>query len=308
MNLTFRRFAAIVFTACALIFFVAIPQARAGNVGIATGNSTLTYYKIGNDIRSMCGSKDLNINVYESSGTLNNIERVLEDKRTQYAIVQADGLAFKSREDKKTRDKIKMIMPLYDEEIHLVATVASGIRSDKDLNGKRVVIGTQGSGNWVTSQVIKAEANMDWQDIEVTAAEGMTQMLLGQADAMIVVAGKPASLLQNIGAGAKGKLRIVPMINPALANVYSQSYITEGMYDFSPNRVNTYAVKAILVTYDFKSQYQADITSLTSCISNNLSKLQDSGHAKWRQVDPSSYRQVQWPVHPAAERFLKKVK
>jgi TRAP transporter TAXI family solute receptor len=275
------------------------------DVGIATGNPSLTYFKIGNDIKNVC--KDSHVTVYESSGSLVNIERVLEDKRTQYAIVQQDALAFKALDDKKTKEKIKMIMPLYNEEIHFVVANPN-IKSLKDLVGKRVVIGTEGSGNWVSSQIIKAKTEIEWVDVLVSPTEGINKMLLGGADAMFVVGGKPVSLLQNIGAEAKGKLRLVSMSHPALDDFYIKSSITEGMYAWSPGRINTYAVKSILVTFDFKSQYQNDISKLVGCITNNLGKLQSDGHAKWREVEPSDYKLVKWPVHPAAERFLSKVK
>lgn len=299
--------AALLFAAFLASFFV-ITGAQAQEVGITTGLTTGTYYKAANDIASVCSTSTKKIKVYESSGSLANIERVLSDKRTQYGITQQDALTYMALDNNDVKNKIKMIFPLYNEDIVLVATVASGIRGLNDLRGRRVVTGAENSGNWLSAMVIKSKTEIDWKDVTVTPGEGITQLLLGQADAMFVVAGSPVKVLADLGGAAKGKLKLVPISHPALDGFYIKTTVPEGTYDWSPARNPTYAVKSILVTFDFKSQYQEEIGILTKCIVNNLATLQEGSqyHPKWREVDPQSYGQVKWPVHPVAERFLKR--
>jgi hypothetical protein len=76
------------------------------------------------------------------------------------------------------------------------------------------------------------------------------------------------------------------------------------MYAWSKTPVRTYAVKNVLVTFDYKTQFQKEIGGLTSCIVKNLDALQETGHEKWREVDPHSYTKVKWPVHAVSKGIL----
>lgn len=281
-----------------------INLASAAEAGLTTGSPNGVYYAMGKDIQKTC-SATVPLQVYESAGSVSNVERVLGDKRYQYGIVQQDALLYKALTDQKAKDKIKIIMPLHNDTIHLIATASSGIRSLADLKGKRVIIGADGSGNWVTANLIQAKTDIDWQAIEVSPDQGITQLLLGQADAMFYVIGKGGKLLTSLGSAAKGKLKLVPMNNPQLDSFYIPTTIPDGTYDWAPTPVHTYAVKNVLVTFDFKTQYQAEIGALTSCIVKNLNSLQEgAGVSNWRDVEPADYKLVKWPVHPAAERIL----
>jgi TRAP transporter TAXI family solute receptor len=291
---------AIVFAVC---FVLSKNSFGAEPAGITTGAPTAVYYQMATSIQKTC-SAQVALTVHESTGSVSNVERVLTDKRYQYGITQLDALAYKGLSDQRAKDKIKMIMPLHDNDIHLIATPQSGIRNMADLQGKRVIVGPDGSGNWVTSQLIKAKTGLTWEDIPAGPDAGITQLLLGQADAMIFTGGKPVPMLQKIGAGGNGKIRLIPMSHPALDGFYTNVTIPEGMYAWSKTPVHTYGVKNVLVTYDYRAQFQKEIADLTSCIVNNLTYFQETGHEKWREVDPASYKQVKWPVHPVALRYL----
>lgn len=301
----FQRFTATVMIGVfGIIMYSMIHRAWGAEVaGITTGASNATYYQVGQDIAKACGNV-VPLTVYESAGSVSNVERVLADKRYQYGITQQDALAYKALSDSRAKDKIKMVMPLYDNDIHVIASVASGIKNQNDLRGKRVVVGQNGSGNWVTAQLLKAKLGIDWQDIVATNESGLTMLLLGQADAMVYMVGKPAPILQKVGKAGLGKIRLVPLNSPALDSFYIGETIPDGIYDWSPTPVHTYAVKNVLVTFDYKAQFQKEIGALTQCIVKNLPNLQESGHDKWREVDPHSYSKVKWPVHPMAKPYL----
>jgi hypothetical protein len=82
--------------------------------------------------------------------------------------------------------------------------------------------------------------------------------------------------------------------------------IPSGAYAWQAGTTPTYKVKFALMTYAFKQQYQTEIGSLVSCITRNIGKLQATGHAKWRNVDPSEIDKISWAVHPAALAAIKR--
>jgi hypothetical protein len=283
---------------------VSLSAFAVGEAGITTGSATGKYYAMGRDIQKQCAAT-VPLIVYESAGSVSNVERVLSDPRYQYGIVQQDALAYKALSDPKARDKIKLIMPLHNDEIHLIATQASGIRSINDLRGKRVIVGAEGSGNYVTSAIIKAKTDIEWADVEIAPDQGLSQLLLGQADAMFYVVGKPAGPLMNLSATAGTKIKLIPLKHPNLEGFYISTLLPDHLYPWNPAAVSTYSVKNVLVTFDFKSQYQQEIGALTQCIVNNVSKWQGgAGDAKWREVDPADYKLVKWGTHPVSQRII----
>jgi len=285
------------------------PVVAMAAMGIATGSPTGTYYAVAQEMQKACkGTVD--IKVYESAGSLSNLERIFSDPNIQYGIVQLDALLYKQLTDKSMTDKVSLIIPFYKEEIEIVAAVG-GPNNLSQLKGKRVAIGLPGSGNWVSGRLVAGklgDANgPGFEAVEMSPQDGLTALANGKIDAVLVVGGKPFPLLKNLGAFANGRIKLVPMSDPRLDGFYQKAVIPEGLYDWQKTPVETYAVQSVLATFDYKSPaMQKDIGSLVTCLKNKLPELQASGHPKWREVDLDDLTRVNWPVHPAALKALGK--
>jgi TRAP transporter TAXI family solute receptor len=290
-------------TLIALIALTAAFSAHA-DVGLATGSSSGTYYAIGQDIKRTC--TNINVQVYESAGSLSNLDRIFADSKVQYGIVQSDALVYKDLSDHILMQKIKQIFPLYNEEINIIVNTKSGINKFEDLAGKKVVIGSSGSGNWVTANIIKAKTGIQWTDVEEQPAQSMVGLVTGEYDAAIVVAGKPIKFFQDLGASAANHVKLIPFTNPAVEGFYVRSSVPEGIYAWQTKPIQTYAVKSVMATYDYKNPVMGqEIGKLVSCIVKNLPQLQQTGHPKWKEVDPLQIDQVNWPIHPEALKAIK---
>jgi TRAP transporter TAXI family solute receptor len=135
------------------------------NMSILTGAKTGTYYRFGTDIadllRKECGAE---IAVKESQGSLANLQRLRHEANSQLAIVQQDSLDYLTKaaaSDPKLQEiarAIRLVFPLYSEEVHLVTTKATGIKRLKDIAGKRVAVGEAQSGTYLTSSSHMARA------------------------------------------------------------------------------------------------------------------------------------------------------
>ena len=285
--------------------FLSPAMAFAG-MGISTGSPSGTYYAVAQDLQRVCKGV-VDIKIYESAGSLSNLERIFSDPNVQYGIVQEDALLYKQLTDPELMAKIRVVAPFFREEIVVVAGANSGINSLQDLAGKRVVMGVPGSGNSVAAQLIAAKTGLDKsiKAIEASPKDGLDMLANGQADAVFVVGGKPFPLLQNLGSFANGRVKIVPLSSPALDGFYRKAMIPEGIYAWQKTAVQTYAVQSVLATFDYKSPtMQKDIGNLVKCMQEKLPELQEKGHPKWREVDLSDLKRVNWPVHPAALRAL----
>jgi TRAP transporter TAXI family solute receptor len=280
-----------------------ITTAQAASVGIASGNPTGTNYPMVEDIKRVCSTPASPITNVASDGSLANIDKIYSDSNTQYGIIQADALEYQKGIDPKMMSRIVMVFPFFSTEFHLVGKYGTKINSLADLAGKRVVEGPQGSGTWVTVQVIKALTGIKWTPILASQADGFNMVMSGQAEAEFIVAGKPVSML----ATSKG-YKLIPLSNPALDSfgLYTKTMISAGTYDAVQDTVQTYKVDNVLATYAFTNQYQREIGDLVSCITKNIGTLQTTGHPKWRDVDPLDIDRIKWPSHPAAVAAIKR--
>jgi hypothetical protein len=121
--------------------------------------------------------------------------------------------------------------------------------------------------------------------------ESMARLKNGEIDAFFYVAGAPARLFADSGLDVS-KFHLLPIVDPVLQAVYTPVQIPAGTYDFVSEPLDTVAVKAVLMTYDYdrgRNNYHrlscdavADVSNL---IQNQFSALQQIGHPKWGQVD-----------------------
>lgn len=277
-------------------------------VGIASGNTTGTNYPMAADIAKVCNSNTLRINNVVSDGSLDNILKIANDRNTQFGIIQADALAYQKGIDPQMMKKIVMVFPFFSTEVHLVGKDGTPIRNLADLAGKRVVEGPEGSGTWVTVQVIKSLTGIQWIPLTMSQKDGMNAVLSGAVDAEFIVAGMPVGIISE----TKG-IKLIPISHPALDafGLYTKATIPsggpDGKYSFLKGALQTYKVDNVLATFDYKNAHQDVIGGLVSCISRNIGKLQtEQGfHAKWKDVDPLDIDRIQWPAHAAAMKAIK---
>ena len=288
-----------------LAMAVLASASSAGTVGIASGQPTGTNHPMAADIAKVCSTPTSPIKNIVTDGGLDNVFKVYGDKNSQYGIVPVDALVYQKGQDPKMMDRIMMVFPFFSVEVHLIAKNGSKINSLADLAGKRVVEGPEGSGTWVTVQVLKALTGIKWQGFYASQKDGLNSVLAGQADAEFIVAGKPVGILQKTNG-----FKLVPVKHPALDSfkLYRKTLIDSGTYPGQSSSVQTIKVDNVLVTYAFKNQYQKEIGDLVSCITRNVGRMQveHDFHEKWKDVDPTSIEGIDWQVHPAALAAIKR--
>jgi uncharacterized protein len=293
--------------------FMIVPKVRAEGIGMVTGSATGTYIQFGRDIARVVKPKGIDIIVKESEGSLDNIRRLWSKENAAIAIVQSDLLGFLKRSEGSTlkiySKNLKLMFPFYNEEVHLLAR--KSIQRFEDLAGKRVIVGTKGSGNYLTSNnllyMLKIKPAQRITDL--SPAEAVRAVLTNKADAMFFVGGKPVTLFQNISnlladnnpAYAKlvDDIHFVPLDHEKMHQEYDVSTIGPKDYDWVKKQVPTIAVKAVLVCYDFSKKnslfYQArsgyyqercqQLAEMGQAIRQSFDTLKQSGHPKWKEVN-----------------------
>lgn len=286
----------------------------AAEAAIMTGKPTGTYIRFGQDIARVAEHFGLRLVVQPSAGSLENVEAVLKRPSTPFAIVQSDVLDFiatfaDDKDLKRTAAAMRMIFPLYTEEVHLLAR--PGIDRLADLTGKRVAVGAPDSGTLLTATLMLASAGVDAEDeVRIDTDEALAAMREGQVDAMFYVAGRPARLFASDVTEADG-FHLVPITDPEVRRLYQPSTIPAGTYPWQKAEVPTVAVRAVLMTYDYArpTSYHrmacATVGKVARMIASNLDWLRGAGrgHPKWQEVDLDAHP-VSWQRSACAEAGL----
>src|SRR5262249_38425176 len=77
--------------------FSAGPGEAASELGVITGGEKGTYYQFGLNLQRLVKQTGIDLSVYTSKGSIENIYAVYQRPATQLGIVQSDVLAFVSR-------------------------------------------------------------------------------------------------------------------------------------------------------------------------------------------------------------------
>jgi uncharacterized protein len=277
-------------------------------VGLITGSEKGTYYQFGLDIQKLIKSNGISLTVHPSKGSIENIFAVYQRPGVQLGIVQSDVLAFvaKVQSDpvlQRIAKKTKMVFPLYNEEVHVLAR--AGVADFDDLAGKRVAIGRDGSGTYLTARLLFKLADVTPSEmVPIDTTEALAALKAGRIDAMFYVAGYPVRLLLD-DVQASDSLALVPIASKSIVEFYPRAEIPAGTYAWQPSAVSTVAAKAVMVSFDFRRKDCDTVGRVAQQVASRIDWLQKNGHPKWKAVD-LNYPLRGWDQYDCVRKYLGK--
>ena len=314
-----RRVFGIVVGTLAVLLLMAAPPIQAQTkklLTIASGWVVGAYYPIAGGMSRIVHIKLPGVRVtVESSGASVANAKLVASGDADLAILQNDiafyawngQLMFK---DQPIRNMVG-IFSLHPEPVQVLATTASGIKSVKDMKGKRVSIGPLGSGTEVNSiQILEANGLRleDLGRIERLDAGGASEQIKdGRIDAGIFTTGIGAAVI--VDTLLTGKAAMVP-VTKAEAETLQKKYpfyvsimIPAGTYRGQDKEVPTVSVKAMMVA---RSDLPEDlIYSFTKVIFDNLDMLYAAHAAAMALTLKTALEGMPIPLHPGAAKFYK---
>ncbi|MBT2321835.1 TAXI family TRAP transporter solute-binding subunit [Variovorax paradoxus] len=271
---------------------------------IVTASKTGTYIEIGRDLSKWVAEPvGIGLEVLESKGSAENVRRMRFEPGVKLALVQSDVYqAFLDEAKAGNTDAgniirpLRLIMPLYDEEIYFVARADSPLAHIHEIRNKKMAVGPIGSGTALTSRTLYqlmfgeqlAAANAQY----VSNEEALVKLTVDKSiDVAIIVAGQPAKIFSEMKPEARNYIKLLKLDDAAPetqrakktyfpATIRTASYATWLTAD-----VPTLTVKAYLVTYDYGLQSTVgNLGRFADSLCTNFDKLQAHGHPKWKQV------------------------
>src|SRR5437667_7350668 len=139
----------------AALLAVAISMMHAGlalataEFKIVTASTRGTYIQIGRDIASFVAPEaDIDLDVLPSAGSAENVRRLRHEPGVKFAIVQSDvyqafldQAAAGNAEAGNMIRPLRVIMPLYNEEIYFIARADSPLNYNHEIRGARINAG-----------------------------------------------------------------------------------------------------------------------------------------------------------------------
>ena len=275
------------------------------NYKIVTASERGTYIKIGRDLAEFVAPQaNIKLDAVSSAGSAENVRRLRYEPGVKLALVQSDvyqsyvdiaagGNAFSA----KLIRPLRVIMPLYNEEIYFVVRSDSELNHIHDIKNAKINAGESGSGTALTSFTLyramfggaMPQASTSFFSNEEALAKLVTDR---SVDVVAVVAGQPAKLLVDMKPESRKLIKLL-RFDPshASSNAVLKTYFPVKVRASSyPNLlaedIPALAVKAFLVTYDFQlKDTETSLRHLARSLCQNFSLLQEKGHPKWREVE-----------------------
>jgi uncharacterized protein len=152
-----------------------------------------------------CGVPNLVASTASSQGSVANM-RAIQDGRIPSGFSQADVahdmvLGSGAFSGLPPLDKVRAIANLYPETLHVVVREGAGIKTLRDMRGKRVSLDLLGSGTRYAAEIIMAAHGLGENDfiaVQATAGEAAHLVRNGELDAFFLVAGMPARAVTTL--------------------------------------------------------------------------------------------------------------
>jgi len=279
----------------------------ANSLQIVTGPDRGTYIQVGRDLaRLVAEPAGLNLEVMPSKGSAENVKRLRSEPGVRLALVQSDVYqAFVDEAQNGNTDAAELIkplrvmMPLYGEEIYFVVRADSPLNYIHEIKDKRINIGPVGSGTALSATTVYkqifgsalSEKNASFLSNEDALLKLATDKSI---DVAVVVAGQPAKLFADMKQQARQYVKLLKL-DPkseetnAATSVYVPSMVRASSYpNWLTEDIPTLTVRALLVTYNFQTPAARDsLTRFAASLCSNFNRLQSEGHAKWKEVSMS---------------------
>jgi TRAP transporter TAXI family solute receptor len=298
------RVEVVAFAACAALLQW-LPAHAGVPYKIVTADTRGTYYAIGNDLAKMVAPQaGIDLEVVPTNGSAENIKLLRHEPGVKLAIVQADVYqafvdrgAANSKEAARIIRPLRVILPLYNTEIHYVARADSQLNYLHDLKDAKINGGLVGSGAaFITHTLYRMmfegpipEASASY----MPNAEALVKLITDKSiDVAVVAAGQPAPIIAGMKPEAQKFIKLLKFdpshpASKSAMKIYSPATVRAASYpNILKEDFTTISVGAFLVTYEYTLPSTVEnLTRFARSLCQQFPALQEKGHAKWKEVD-----------------------
>ena len=294
-------------------------ETKGGFMSVATGGTGGTYYPLGGALSNILNNAGVNYTAtaQATGASKENVELVTRED-AEIAFIQND-VAYYAVNGTDTfegekKPSLRGLCCLYPEIVQIVASDDSGIKTIDDLKGKRVAVGSPGSGVEVNVKQILDIHGITYDDLGkvdyLSFAEAADQIKSGQIDATFLTAAIPSSAITELA--TTHDVHLVPIAEDkaealiAKYPFYVNLHITPTEYKGQDKEISVVAVQSMLAVDE--KMPEEDAYNIVKLLFENLDTMKES-HARGGDIAlDKALDGMSIEVHPGAQKYFDEVK
>jgi len=288
-------------------------------ISIGTAGLTGVYYPAGGAICRLVnrGRKEHGVrcNSESTSGSVYNLN-ALKQNQIELGIAQTDWVyssykGLDSFADIGANTELRTIFLLHSEPFTVIVRKDSNIKSFNDIKGRKVNVGTPGSGVRGTMEKLMRKKGWRMSDFkaatELKSNELPSALCSGKIDVVLFTSGHPNGLITDIT--NKCETNLLPVEGSDVEELikeypyYTKATIPAGMYNGNNSEIRTFGVKAALVSN--ASLPDEVVYQLVKAVFDNIEDFKTL-HPVFANLEPSVMvkEAVAAPLHNGALKYF----
>lgn len=300
-------------TACIVVLAAACGDAGGGAryLSIGTGGTGGIYYPLGGALANLLSVADPSrrYTAEVTGGAVENVNRIRNGQMdlalaigTTVYEAHTGGLDFP-----EPHAWLRVVAPLYPNLTHVLVRAGAPVRSVADFRGRRVSVGSPGSGTEQVARHVLAAYGLGTGDVAqqyLSFSESSAALRDGAIDAAILSVGYPASSV--LEATTTGDVRLLAIDGEAAGSLvedspyYLPAAIPAGAYPRVDADIPTVAVMNWIVANE--SLDDAVVTLILDILRDQRDRIVQVADIA-RQIDLDALARAPIPLHPAAQRW-----
>lgn len=309
-----KKFVILLVGILTLMAFGVTALAATKHLSIGTAGTGGYFYPLGGAIANIINKYVEGVQA-TAEITGGSVENVVLVAKNEVQIGMANGnllyAGYHGLEPYKEAYKnLRGLFTIQPSVVHVLTLKATGIKTMKDLKGKRVVLGPAGGGQIVLFKEILKQYNMTLEDLKpiyVSYTQGVQALLDGNADALLAMAAIPQGAVIELAARSKDWV-IIRFEDEVIERVTKASpyfirfIIPKGTYSgLNEDVVTVAATTAVFCRDDLEEEIAYKICK---AVYEHLDILINTIESA-KVMNVENGKDVPIPLHPGAERFFR---
>ena len=289
-----------------------------GKLPFGTGWSAGTYNRFGSAFAPYAAKHGLPVFNYSSEGSVEN-GLSLQEGHLDFALLQGDvaEVLYKgwAEASQLPQPGLRSMASLWPEALHIITLEDRNIRSFADLKGKRLAVGSPGSGTRFTARRVWAASGFTRSQVGEIRDMGLSASIAAleadEVDAIFVAGAIPDPALQLL-AQRRDDVRLVPIDTAILDQLSSKHFsyystvIPERTYPGQTKPYRTLGFSALLITNN--STGDDHVERFLELVVESANQLTHEFYRTGFISTKTSRLGISIPMHPGATRFYEKLK
>jgi uncharacterized protein len=286
---------------------------HAQNISIGTGGTAGVYYPLGGGFAAALSKHvpGMQATAEVTGGSVSNLQLIATGK-PYIGLTMVDAAKDALDGTGKFTEKVNLrtLLVLYPNRMHIVSTTSTGVKSLKDLQGKRMSVGSIGSATEVMTSRLLEAVGVEVKRERLSVAESVNALKDGKIDAFSWVGGLPTAGVTDLASTPGITIQMIdhteaiPGMVKKYGNLYYPDVIPMSTYKGMATDNKISSIANILVA-------SADMSDETAynIVKTILEKREDLMlvHKAAGEIEAKNQKNAATPVpfHPGAMKYFK---